>query len=346
MLQCNRRLASLISDTIGRDWICDLDKLRQLESLVDDDDFRNSWQDIKLENKVQLSRYIAEQCGVEVDPSSMFDVQVKRIHEYKRQLLNALHVIYHYQQLVRDPENDAPPRTFIFAGKAAPTYWKAKLIIKLINSIGSVVNNDPRIKNRLKVVFLPNYNVSQAEIIMPAADLSEQISTAGTEASGTGNMKFALNGALTIGTLDGANIEIREEVGEENIFIFGMDAAEAEYERINPSRTPSEICQRRSDINAVIRTIRDGTFSPEDPSLFHPLVDSLLSEHDPFLVMLDFAAYIDCQKCVGTAFKDVDSWTRKAILNVARMGKFSTDRTIRQYAEEIWGIPLDGGKAS
>ncbi|MFN2354810.1 MAG: glycogen/starch/alpha-glucan phosphorylase [Desulfopila sp.] len=346
LLQCNRRLASLISDTIGRDWICDLDKLRQLENLVDDDDFRSSWQDIKLENKTKLSRYIAEQCGVEVDPSSMFDVQVKRIHEYKRQLLSALHVIYHYQQLVRDPENDAPPRTFIFAGKAAPTYWKAKLIIKLINSIASVVNNDPRIKNRLKVVFLPNYNVSQAEIIMPAADLSEQISTAGTEASGTGNMKFALNGALTIGTLDGANIEIREEVGEENIFIFGMDAAEAEYERLNPSRTPLEICQRRSDINAVIRTIRDGTFSPENTSLFQPLVDSLLSEHDPFLVMLDFAAYIDCQKCVGTAFKDVDSWTRMAILNVARMGKFSTDRTIRQYAEEIWGIPLDKNKAS
>lgn len=346
LLQCNRRLASLISDTIGRDWICDLDKLRQLENLVDDDGFRSSWQDIKLENKTKLSHYIAEQCGVEVDPSSMFDVQVKRIHEYKRQLLNALHVIYHYQQLVRDPENDASPRTFIFAGKAAPSYWKAKLIIKLINSIASVVNNDPRIRNKLKVVFLPNYNVSQAEIIMPAADLSEQISTAGTEASGTGNMKFALNGALTIGTLDGANIEIREEVGEENIFIFGMDAAEAEYERLNPSRTPLEICQRRSDIDAVIRTIRDGTFSPEDTSLFHPLVDSLLSEHDPYLVMLDFAAYIDCQKCVDTAFKDVDSWTRMAILNVARMGKFSTDRTIRQYAEEIWGIPLDGGKAS
>jgi starch phosphorylase len=346
LLQCNRRLASLISDTIGRDWICDLDKLRQLENLVDDDNFRSSWQEIKLENKTKLSRYIAEQCGVEVDPSSMFDVQVKRIHEYKRQLLNALHVIYHYQQLVRDPENDAPPRTFIFAGKAAPTYWKAKLIIKLITSIGSVVNNDPRIKGRLKVVFLPNYNVSQAEIIMPAADLSEQISTAGTEASGTGNMKFALNGALTIGTLDGANIEIQEEVGEENIFIFGMDAAEAEYERLDPSRTPLEICQRRSDINAVIKAIQDGTFSPGDTSLFHPLVDSLLSEHDPYLVMLDFAAYIDCQKCVGKAFKDVDSWTRKAILNVARMGKFSTDRTIRQYAEEIWGIPLDGDEGS
>lgn len=346
LLQCNRRLASLISDTIGRDWICDLDKLRQLENLVDDDGFRASWQEIKLENKVKLSRYIAEQCGVDVDPSSMFDVQVKRIHEYKRQLLNALHVIYHYQQLVRDPESDAPRRTIIFAGKAAPTYWKAKLIIKLITSIASVVNNDPRIKGRLKVVFLPNYNVSQAEIIMPAADLSEQISTAGTEASGTGNMKFALNGALTIGTLDGANIEIREEVGEENIFIFGMDAAEAEYERINPSRTPVEICRRRSDIDAVIRAMRDGTFSPGEPSLFQPLVDSLLSEHDPYLVLLDFAAYIDCQKCVGKAFNDSDDWTRKAILNVARMGKFSTDRTIRQYAEEIWGIPLDHGAGS
>lgn len=341
LLQCNRQLAELISSHIGTSWITDLNKLRGIEKLVDDDDFRHAWLAIKKKNKMRLARYIKENVGLEVSVDSMFDVQVKRIHEYKRQLLNALHVIYLYQKMVQHPNADIAPRTIIFAGKAAPTYWKAKLIIKLITSIGDVVNNDPRIKNRLKVVFLPNYNVSQAEIIMPAADLSEQISTAGTEASGTGNMKFALNGALTIGTLDGANIEIREEVGAENIFIFGMNADEAEYERLNPSMSPSDICRKRPDIKKVLTSIANGTFSRDDKSLFQPLVDSLLDQNDPFLVMLDFPAYIDCQENVSSLFKDTENWTRKAILNVARMGKFSTDRTIRQYAEEIWGIPLD-----
>ncbi len=228
----------------------------------------------------------------------------------------------------------------IFAGKAAPSYWRAKLIIKLINSIAEVVNHDPRIGDRLRVVFLPNYNVSQAEMIIPAADLSEQISTAGTEASGTGNMKFALNGALTIGTLDGANIEIREEVGDENIFIFGLNAEEAEFERIRNSRTPEQICRENPEVDEVIEALADGSFSLGDRNLFKPLVDSLMSPHDQYLLIRDFESYIDSQHQVNEAFLDQERWTRMAVLNVARMGKFSTDRTIKQYANEIWGIPV------
>lgn len=344
LLQCNPRLSELITDRIGKDWITDLNKLRKIEKYLDDKDFCSQWQKVKLHNKNRLAQYILDKCGVIVNPESMFDVQVKRIHEYKRQFLNALHVVHLYQKMVREPDSDIAPRTVIFAGKAAPSYWKAKRIIKLITSLAEVINNDPRIDGKLKVVFLPNYNVSQAELIMPAADLSEQISTAGTEASGTGNMKFSLNGALTIGTLDGANIEIREEVGDENIFIFGMNADEAEYERLNPSRSPREVCQSRPDIDAVVTAIANGSFSGGDRELFKPLVDSLLDQHDPYLVMLDFESYIRCQQEVGKAFHDQGSWTRTAILNVARMGKFSTDRTIRQYAEEIWGVPLDDVK--
>ena len=270
----------------------------------------------------------------------MFDVQVKRIHEYKRQLLNALHVIHLYHQFVTSEQTDLAPRTVIFAGKAAPSYWRAKLIIKLITSIGEVVNNDPRIGDRLKVVFLPNYNVSQAELIIPAADLSEQISTAGTEASGTGNMKLALNGALTIGTLDGANIEIREEVGADNIFIFGLTAEEAEYERIHNSRTPVQICRENDDIALIMEALSSGTFSHGDRNLFQPLIDSLMSPHDQYLLIRDLESYIDCQNRVNEAYLEPQLWTRMAILNVARMGKFSTDRTIRQYANEIWGIEV------
>ncbi len=343
LLQCNPRLAELISSHIGNDWVTDLTRLRAIEERIGDEQFCAQWQRIKLDNKERLAKYITEKCGIMVNPESMFDVQVKRIHEYKRQLLNALYVIYLYQKMVRQPDNDFAPRTVIFAGKAAPTYWRAKLIIKLITSIAAVINNDPRINGKLKVVFLPNYNVSQAELIMPAADLSEQISTAGTEASGTGNMKFSLNGALTIGTLDGANIEIREEVGEENIFIFGMNAEEAEFERLNPSRSPTEICQQRTDIGAVIDAIGSGSFSGGKKELFKPLVDSLLNRNDLYLVMLDFESYIACQERVDRAFLLQDSWTKMAILNVARMGKFSTDRTIRQYAEEIWCVPVENG---
>jgi starch phosphorylase len=271
----------------------------------------------------------------------MFDIQVKRIHEYKRQLLNCLHIINHYHKILRHPDFELVPRTVIFAGKAAPTYWKAKLVIKLITSIAEVVNNDPRVGNRLRVAFLPNYNVSQAEVIMPGADLSEQISTAGTEASGTGNMKFALNGALTIGTLDGANIEILEEVGPENIFIFGMTAEEAEYEKLNISRTPMAICHTNEEIAQIIDSLRNGSFSRGDKELFRPLVDSLLDQYDPYLLLLDLESYLACQDRVNTAFRDSAAWTRMSILNVARMGKFSTDRTIKQYAREIWGVPVD-----
>ena len=308
--------------------------------MAEDPEFCTKWRKIKLDNKNSLAEYIYKTSRVIVDPESMFDIQVKRIHEYKRQLLNALHLIHFYHRIIRGEAEDRAPRTAVFAGKAAPSYWRAKLIIKLITSISKVVNNDPRVKERLKVVFLPNYNVSQAEIIMPAADLSEQISTAGTEASGTGNMKFSLNGALTIGTLDGANIEIREEVGKENIFIFGMTADEAEFERKNLSRTPYQICQENEEIRDVIEAIGDGCFSSGDKSLFKPLVESLMNKHDPYLLLLDLESYIKCQNQVSDMFLDQASWTRMAILNVARMGKFSTDRTIRQYAEEIWGVPV------
>ena len=340
LLKANPQLSALINSRIGEGWEVDLDKLRELEPLIEDAQFREAFRQVKLANKTRLATYINLATGVEVSPETMFDVQVKRIHEYKRQLLNALHVIYLYQKFVTQPKLNLPPRTVIFAGKAAPSYWRAKLIIKLINSIAEVVNHDPRIGDRLRVVFLPNYNVSQAEIIIPAADLSEQISTAGTEASGTGNMKFALNGALTIGTLDGANIEIREEVGEENIFIFGLNAEEAEYERIRNSRTPEQICRENPEVDEVIEALADGSFSLGDRNLFKPLVDSLMSPRDQYLLIRDFEAYIDCQNQVNEAFLDQQRWTRMAILNVARMGKFSTDRTIRQYANEIWGIPV------
>ena len=341
LLQANPGLAKLISGKVGPSWITDLDKLRGLEQFADDSYFKKSWQDVKLANKKRLAELIGKRCGVVVNPESMFDVQVKRIHEYKRQLLNCLHVIKRYQQLVRDPDQDRVARTVIFAGKAAPSYWKAKRIIKLITSVAEVVNNDPRIGNKLKVVFLPNYNVSMAEIIMPGADLSEQISTAGTEASGTGNMKFSLNGALTIGTLDGANIEILEEVGQENIFIFGMTAEEAEYEHIHISRPPQMVCDENPVVAAVLDSIRNGSFSRGDREMFQALIDSLMDPHDPYLLLRDFESYLDCQDRVDEAYKDQSHWTEMSILNVARMGKFSTDRTIRQYAEEIWGVPVE-----
>ncbi len=340
LLEANRELAELINSRIGSGWEVDLDRLHELEPLIDDSEFRKQFMQIKYNNKKRLADYVNLSTGIVVSPETMFDVQVKRIHEYKRQLLNALHVVYLYQKIIREPHADIAPRTVIFAGKAAPSYWRAKLIIKLINSIAEVVNHDPRIGDRLRVAFLPNYNVSQAELIMPAADLSEQISTAGTEASGTGNMKFALNGALTIGTLDGANIEIQEEVGEDNIFIFGLNADEAEFERIQNSRTPEQICAQNPLVEQVIGAIREGGFSRGDRELFKPLVDSLLSPHDQYLLIRDFESYIACQQRVNGVYLDVDRWTKMAILNVARMGKFSTDRTIRQYSNEIWGIPV------
>ena len=340
LLKSNPDLSGLINEKIGTGWEVDLDKLRELEPFADDREFQKRFREIKLNNKFKLADYIGISTGVLVSHETMFDVQVKRIHEYKRQLLNALHVIHLYHQFVTSEQTDLAPRTVIFAGKAAPSYWRAKLIIKLITSIGEVVNNDPRIGDRLKVVFLPNYNVSQAELIIPAADLSEQISTAGTEASGTGNMKLALNGALTIGTLDGANIEIREEVGADNIFIFGLTAEEAEYERIHNSRTPVQICRENDGIALIMEALSSGTFSHGDRNLFQPLIDSLMSPHDQYLLIRDLESYIDCQNRVNEAYLEPQLWTRMAILNVARMGKFSTDRTIRQYANEIWGIEV------
>jgi starch phosphorylase len=338
LLKCNAPLADLISGKIGCNWVTNLDELKKMEKFANDPALQKKWRTVKLENKKRLARIIADVCGVNVNPDTMFDVQVKRIHEYKRQLLNALHVIALYHRIISAPEQQITPRTIIFAGKAAPSYRKAKLIIKLINSIGEVVNADPRVGGKLKVVFIPNYNVSLAEKIIPAADLSEQISTAGTEASGTGNMKFSLNGALTVGTLDGANIEILEEVGKENIFIFGLTASEAEYERLHKSRTPAAVYERNAVVKRIVDSIRDGMFSYGDREIFRTIVDDLLNENDPYLLLLDLESYLDCQEKIGRAFRDKKTWTEKSILNVARMGKFSSDRTIREYARDIWGI--------
>ncbi len=338
LLKCNPDLAALIGEEIGFDYITDLDQLRKLEAHADDPAFQKRWQQVKRGNKQKLSALIEQTCAITVDPDSMFDIQVKRIHEYKRQLLNILHVIAFYHRLIGEPDSTEAARTVIFAGKAAPSYKRAKLIIKLITSVADVVNRDPRIKDRLKVVFLPNYNVSLAEKIMPAADLSEQISTAGTEASGTGNMKFSLNGALTVGTLDGANIEILEEVGSENIYIFGMTAEQVEYEKLHKSRTPLDIYNTNPVVHRIIDAIGNGQFSSGDTETFRPLVDDLLSEHDPYLLLLDLESYLTCQETISREFLDKRTWSRKSILNVARMGKFSSDRTIGEYAREIWGV--------
>ncbi len=340
LLKCNPGLSELLSNSIGHDWVTGLEKLRGIETFIDKKDFREKWREIKLQNKRELAKMIMQYNGVEVNINSMFDVQVKRIHEYKRQLLNCLHTISLYLRIVEDPNSVQVARTKIFSGKAAPSYYQAKLIIKLINSVAEVVNNDPRVGDRLKVAFIPNYNVSRAEVIIPGADLSEQISTAGTEASGTGNMKFALNGALTIGTLDGANIEIREEVGAENIYIFGMTAEEVEFEKKHNSRAPQQICDENFHVAAIMETLTSGIFSNGDTRYYQNIVGSLLDLHDPYLLMADLESYLECQDLVDLDYLDADKWTRKSIYNVARMGKFSSDRTIKQYAREIWGLDV------
>ncbi|MFN2368842.1 MAG: glycogen/starch/alpha-glucan phosphorylase [Desulfurivibrionaceae bacterium] len=340
LLKCNPGLAGLICGRIGEGWVVDLDQLRRLEPLAEDSAFVDEWRAVKQINKTRLADYIGRVCGVEVSPDTMFDVQIKRIHEYKRQLLNVLHVIHLYHRLRSDPELETVPRTVIFAGKAPPSYAMAKLIIKLITSVAEVVNRDPRTAGRLKLVFIPNYGVSLAEKIFPAADLSEQISTAGTEASGTGNMKFALNGALTIGTLDGANIEIRDEVGPDNIFIFGMTAGEVADEKQAPKRSPRDIYLSDPAIAGVIDGIANGEFSGGDRELFKPIVDTLLDPNDPYLVLKDLGSYLVCQNAVEEVYRDRGEWARRAILNVARMGKFSSDRTVREYARDIWGIKV------
>jgi glycogen phosphorylase len=332
----NPGLATLITKHIGDGWVKHLEELRQLEPLADDADFRQEWRDVKQANKERLAAVILKRTGIEVDPASLFDIQVKRLHEYKRQLLNVLHIITLYNRLRRDPALDVTPRTFIFGAKAAPGYHIAKLVIKLINSVGDVVNADPVVAGRLKVVFIPNFNVKLAQKIYPAADLSEQISTAGKEASGTGNMKFAMNGALTIGTLDGANIEIRDEVGYENFFLFGLTASEVTNLKARGYQ-PREYYEANADLQEAIDQIAAGLYCPEAPDLFHPLVHSLL-DHDEYLLFADYAAYVKCQDAVGEAYRDAERWTRMSILNVARMGYFSSDRSIREYCEEIWQV--------
>ncbi|WP_085812457.1 glycogen/starch/alpha-glucan phosphorylase [Geoanaerobacter pelophilus] len=337
----NPRLSALIDDYIGPGWTTNLYELEKLRAIASDPEFLERWQKVKRENKEYLCRYILQHNHIEVDPESLFDVQVKRIHEYKRQLLNVLHIITLFNRIKDNPKAEVVPRTFIFAGKAAPAYAAAKLIIRLINAVAAVVNRDPDVAGRIKVVFLANYGVTLAEKIFPASDLSEQISTAGTEASGTGNMKFALNGALTIGTLDGANIEIMEEVGRENIFIFGMTAAEVAALRAR-GYNPREYYNNNRELRRVLDMIASGYFSPWAPELFTPLTESLLNLGDYYMLLADYAAYVACQEKVSELFRQKDEWTRQAILNCAGMGKFSSDRTIDQYARDIWGIkPVD-----
>ncbi len=340
LLKANPALSNFITSKIGDGWVKDLFKLKGLEKFIDDKDFAKEWQKIKLENKKVLAEIIKKDCGVDVNINSIFDVQVKRLHEYKRQLLDVLHIIALYIDVKSNPKADFVPRTFIFGAKAAPGYYMAKLIIKLINNIGSVINNDPDVGDKIKVVFIPNYRVSLAEKIFPASDLSEQISTAGKEASGTGNMKFALNGALTIGTLDGANIEIKDSVGDDNIFIFGLNVEQVEELKAKGYR-PEEYYRNNPKLKKVIDLISCGFFSTENPGLFQPLIDSLM-HHDEYLLFADFDMYCEAQKKVSEAYKNKDKWTKMSILNVARIGFFSTDRTIAEYAKDIWDIqPVD-----
>ena len=335
--QANPNLAAWISGHIGDEWVRDLGELRRLVPLAESADERAAFRAIKRENKTRLSVVIEERTGIATDPDAMFDIQVKRIHEYKRQLLNVLHIVTLYHRLRSGNADGLHPRVFVFAGKAAPAYLRAKQTIRLINDIGDVVNNDPAVGGRLKVVFFPNYDVSSATIIMPAADLSEQISTAGTEASGTGNMKLALSGAMTLGTLDGANIEIREEVGEENIFIFGMNAEEVAARRAEGYR-PREHYESDEELRRVLDMIGGGFFSPGDPFRYRDLVNSLL-DVDTFMLLADYRSYVMAQEAVDALYRDREAWTRKAMLNTALSGRFSIDRTVREYAEKVWKIP-------
>jgi len=337
MFLSNPRLTRLITEAIGPTWTTDLTHLSELAPLAEDSAFRQRWQAVKQANKADLARFVAHRFGEQLDPETLFDVQVKRIHEYKRQHLNALHIVATYLRLKNNPGRDFVPRTYLFGGKAAPGYHMAKLIIKLINSVGSIVNNDPDVAGRLKIFFVPNFHVSNGQRIYPAADLSEQISTAGKEASGTGNMKFTLNGALTIGTLDGANVEIRERVGEENFFLFGHTEDQITGLRQAGYR-PMDFYHGNEELKAVIDLIASGYFSRGDKRLFQPLIDDLL-HHDPFFVLADFAAYLSCQDRVDAAYRDRDAWNRMAILNTAHAGFFSSDRSIREYQREIWKIP-------
>ena len=334
--QANPGLARLITASIGGGWLKDLAELERLVPLAESASFRRRFREVKRANKIRLAEQIERRLGIAVDPESLFDVQVKRIHEYKRQLLNVLHVVTLYNRIRSDPAADVVPRTVIFGGKAAPGYRSAKRIIRLINDVADIVNNDPAVGGRLKVVFFPNYDVSAAQEIIPAADLSEQISTAGTEASGTGNMKLALNGALTIGTLDGANIEISHEVGAENMFIFGLTADEVEALRAS-GYDPWERYHRDPRLKQALDMIASGHFSADEVDRYKPIVDLLTREGDHYLLLADYAAYVASQQDAESLFRDRDEWTRRAILNVAHMGRFSSDRTVLEYGREIWG---------
>ncbi|TPJ68431.1 glycogen/starch/alpha-glucan phosphorylase [Mesorhizobium sp. B2-7-1] len=338
LIQCNPGLTSLAREAIGDRFMDDIEAIKDLDPLAGDAAFREKFAAVKRQNKVRLANLIADRLGIRLDPSALFDIQVKRIHEYKRQLLNILEAIALYDQIRSHPERDWMPRVKIFGGKAAPSYHNAKLIIKLANDVAKVINGDPSVRGLLKVVFVPNYNVSLAEVLMPAADLSEQISTAGMEASGTGNMKFGMNGALTIGTLDGANVEMKEHVGADNIFIFGLTTAEV-ADRRNNGYNPRGIIEASSELSQAVAAISSGVFSPDDPNRYRDLMNGLYSS-DWFMVAADFDSYAACQREVDRVWRDSPDWNARAIHNVARMGWFSSDRTIRQYAKEIWNVPV------
>jgi starch phosphorylase len=330
----NPRLTELITNTIGERWIRQLDDIKQLEAFANDPNLIKKWQQVKHENKLGLAGIIYDRTGISTNPDTLFDIHMKRLHEYNRHLLNVLHIITLYNRIRKNPRTDITSRTFIFGGKSSPGYFMANLIIKLINSVAEVVNRDPAVAGRLKIVFFPNFSVKNGQRIYPAADLSEQISTAGKEASGTGNMKFAMNGALTIGTLDGSNSEIREEVGSENFFHCGLNAEEINQMKSH-GYNPMTYYNADPDLKEVIDLISSGFFSKKDADLFKPLVDSLL-RRDEHMVLADYQSYIQCQERVSMIFKDQKKWTKMSILTVARMGKFSSDRSIREYNEKIW----------
>ncbi|MED5403397.1 MAG: glycogen/starch/alpha-glucan phosphorylase, partial [SAR324 cluster bacterium] len=332
----NPELSKIITAKIGDGWITDLQQLRQLEAFADEPEFQQSWRSAKRLKKEQLANWLKQNSGVSIDPESLFDVQIKRIHEYKRQLLNILHVIFIYNQMLEHPELPFVPRTFLFGGKAAPGYYMAKLIINLANDVARVVNHDPGIHNRLKVVFVPNYNVSIAEKIIPATDISQHISTAGTEASGTGNMKFVLNGAMILGTMDGANIEIAEEVGAENIFTFGMSSDEVSS-LAKSGYNPRVSYQHNPGLRDALSMINTGYFNRDKPHLYNDLYNSLVFE-DKYMLLEDFASYVECQQRVFKTWQEPEKWTRMSILNTAASGKFSSDRTIAEYAKDIWEL--------
>lgn len=343
LLHANPLLADWVTEKIGDDWITNLSHMNELTVYADDEKSQKEFMNIKYRNKVRLAEYIREHNGIEVDPRSIFDVQVKRLHEYKRQLLNILHVMHLYNELKKNPDMDFYPRTFIFGAKASAGYRRAKAIIKLINSVGDVINNDKNIQNKIKVVFIENYRVSNAELIFAAADVSEQISTASKEASGTGNMKFMLNGALTLGTMDGANVEIVEEVGKENAFIFGLSSEEVIHYEQNGGYNPRDIYNNDQDIRNVLTQLVNGFYSPNDPELFRELYNSLLDQNgyeraDQYFILKDFHSYEEAQKRVEQAYRDQAGWAKSAILNVAKVGKFSSDRTIQEYVDDIWKL--------